>query len=640
MTTLVNTLGGTLGFGENYVDRNDDSYKAGVSLNAIFGATGLNFFGKNYDYVSINNNGNVTFSNDPLAGLYTYTPFGLEKGGYAIIAPFFADVDTRLSGGAIGPNQVTPTPGGTSRGSDIVWYDMDTTGYGKLTVTWDDVGYYSYHTDKLNAFQLQIIGTGNGNFDMVFRYEAVNWTTGDASGGSGGLGGTVARAGYSTGDGSAWYELAQSGVQNSMLNLETTLGNTGIAGYYKFSVRSGTAAAETIKGTSHDDLLAGAGGNDIIYGYAGNDSLIGNAGADRVVGGTGNDTYTVDQYDTVVEKVGEGKDTVMSAASYTLGNYVENLQLTGTANINGTGNALNNILSGNSGNNILNGKLGIDTVDYSLASAGLTVNLGLTSSQNLTPGGQGYDTLLSFENIIGSYYDDSLTGTNGANILDGNVGADTLKGRGGNDTYIVDNTGDLVTELAGQGTDLVKSSVTEALSANVEKLTLTGTAAANGTGNGLNNVLIGNAAANKLSGVGGADTLNGGGGNDTLLGGTGKDTLTGGAGKDYFVFNTALNATTNVDTIKDFSAVADTIRLENSIFTKLVATGALGAGNYRESLTGNAVDANDFILYETDTGKLYYDADGSGAGAKVQFATVYATGTTPADLSAADFVVI
>ena len=109
-------------------------------------------------------------------------------------------------------------------------------------MTWDDVGYYSYYTDKLNAFQLQLVGTGAGNFDVILRYEAINWTTGDASGGVSGLGGTVARAGYSTGDGASWYELAQSGIQNQMLALETAAGNTGVAGYYKFSVMSGTAA--------------------------------------------------------------------------------------------------------------------------------------------------------------------------------------------------------------------------------------------------------------------------------------------------------------------------------------------------------------------------------------------------------------
>jgi Ca2+-binding RTX toxin-like protein len=198
--------------------------------------------------------------------------------------------------------------------------------------------------------------------------------------------------------------------------------------------------------------------------------------------------------------------------------------------------------------------------------------------------------------------------------------------------------GDIVTELSAQGIDLVKSGITYTLTANVEKLTLTGTNAINGTGNGMNNVLQGNSVANKLVGLAGADTLNGGGGNDILVGGGGKDVLTGGLGNDVFVFNSAPNAGTNLDTIKDYSAAADTIRLENAVFTQLSATGALSAGNFKVGTA--AADANDYIIYTQSTGALYYDADANGAGAAVQIATVYASGTTPASLNAAEFVVI
>lgn len=117
MTNLINNLGGPAGFGENFVTRNDDSYTSGVGLAQVFGSDGLNFFGTNYTQISINNNGNVTLG---ASGLSTYTPFGLQTGGWAIIAPFFADVDTRFSGGTDGPGNVVPTPGGTSMGSDLV----------------------------------------------------------------------------------------------------------------------------------------------------------------------------------------------------------------------------------------------------------------------------------------------------------------------------------------------------------------------------------------------------------------------------------------------------------------------------------------------------------------------------------------
>jgi hypothetical protein len=106
-------------------------------------------------------------------------------------------------------------------------------------VTWDDVGYYKSHTDKSDAFQLQLVGKGNGNFDIVFRYQNISWTTGDASNGSGGLGGTPAREGYSAGDGTHYYELPGSGTQGSDLALATSTGNAGQAGVWTFPVMNG-----------------------------------------------------------------------------------------------------------------------------------------------------------------------------------------------------------------------------------------------------------------------------------------------------------------------------------------------------------------------------------------------------------------
>lgn len=639
MTSLINNLGGAIGFGENYLTRNDDSYQSNVSLTSIFGSPGLNFFGTNYSYISINNNGNVTLSNTGY-GLSAYTPFGLANGGYAIIAPFFADVDTRLSGGggSAAANQVTPTAGGTSRGSDLVWYDINTSGYGTLTVTWDDVGYYSYGTAKLNAFQLQIVGVDNkGNFDIIFRYESINWTTGNASGGSSGLGGTVARAGYSTGDGSSWYELAQSGFQDSMLALESTAGNTGVSGYYKFSVRSGSAAGETMNGTANDDLLAGAGGNDTLNGFAGNDYLTGNSGSDRMLGGLGNDTYTTDGLDTIVELANQGRDTVMSNVTYTLGANLEDLMLTGSSYINGTGNGLANCFTGNSGNNVLNGMAGNDTVDYSLTNYyGVTIDLSLSTAQYNSY--QGSDTLISIENVIGSIYGDRLTGTNGTNVIDGNLGADTMVGGNGSDTYYVDNVGDVVTETNATastgGTDSVYSSLASyTLASNVE-IGRIGITTASLTGNTLNNSLYGSSGKNTLNGAAGADLLAGGAGNDILTGGTGNDS---------FLFNTTPNATSNKDTITDFGAIStnnDRILLDGDIFTALggaaVTTNtALTASMFR--LGAAALDANDHIIYNRTTGALIYDSNGSAAGGAVQIALIGTT--THAVLGAGDFFI-
>jgi Ca2+-binding RTX toxin-like protein len=196
----------------------------------------------------------------------------------------------------------------------------------------------------------------------------------------------------------------------------------------------------------------------------------------------------------------------------------------------------------------------------------------------------------------------------------------------------------------------VQSSITFSLAntarvlGTVENLTLIGTAAINGTGNSLANVIIGNAAANVLDGGAGSDTLYGGAGNDTLTGGAandtlygglGNDTLTGGAGNDVFVFDTTPNTTTNRDTIdfRNTNGNDDAFRLDHTIFTAL-ATGALNPTSFRAGLV--ALDTDDYIVYNRSTGALYYDSDGSGLGGAVQFATL----SNRPQLTASEFVVI
>ncbi|WP_242049318.1 LamG-like jellyroll fold domain-containing protein [Aulosira sp. FACHB-615] len=215
-------------------------------------------------------------------------------------------------------------------------------------------------------------------------------------------------------------------------------------------------------GNSLNNTITGNAANNILNGGAGNDTLDGGAGDDTLIGGAGNDTYVVDSIaDVITENLNEGTDTVRASISYTLGANLENLTLTGTAAINGTGNSLNNSITGNSGNN----------------------------------------------------------------ILDGGAGNDTLTGGLGNDIYIVDSTGDVIKETSTLATeiDTVQTSITYTLGANLENLILTGNAAINGTGNSLNNTITGNAAINILNGGAGNDTLSGGAGGDTLTGGLGAD---------------------------------------------------------------------------------------------------------------------
>ncbi|MDH6263564.1 hypothetical protein M2427_007520 [Bradyrhizobium sp. BR13661] len=233
---LINGLGGPAGFGTNTLAAGDDNYSSAINITSVFGTAGVNFFGHNYTSLYINNNGNITFA-QPNS---TYTPSAISaQANNPIIAPFWADVDTRGGPG-------TPT-GGNDTGANKVFYNLDSVD-GVLTITWDDVGYYSQATNKLDAFQVQLISLGGGNFDIVYRYASINWTTGSASGGVNGLGGTPARAGYSAGDGNIahYFELPQSGNQAELLALPTTPGDTGIAGVDVYQVLNGQVGTPTV----------------------------------------------------------------------------------------------------------------------------------------------------------------------------------------------------------------------------------------------------------------------------------------------------------------------------------------------------------------------------------------------------------
>jgi len=259
---LINGLGGPAGFGPNILPANDDGSTAAIPITSVF-ANGLNFFGHTYTSLYINNNGNITF-NAP-SGIFT--PFQITGNtDNPIIAPFFADVDTRG-----GPGVST---GGNATGSDLVYWDVDTANH-RFIVTWDDVGYYSAHTNKLDAFQLVLTDEGNGDFDIEFIYQAINWTTGDASGGSNGLGGTVARAGFSAGDGNNFFELPQSGNQNAMLELPASSGSGG-TGVYVFQVRNGTVVQSTL----YDFVFTYNDNRDYYYG---------------TIADNGNSHYQIDQ---------------------------------------------------------------------------------------------------------------------------------------------------------------------------------------------------------------------------------------------------------------------------------------------------------------------------------------------------------
>ena len=451
----------------------------------------------------------------------------------------------------------------------------------------------------------------------------------------------------------------------------------------------------TLTGNASNNVITGNAGNDTINGGAGNDTLIGGAGDDwlehtddmgtpagndTLIGGLGNDTYVADILGaTLVEAANEGTDLVYTFLdNFTLAENIENLSHdygndpgdTSFKNFIGTGNSLDNIITSNGGNDILYGLAGNDTLNGGLGNDELYGGAGNDSVY----GGGGDDLLIAYL----EYEDSSLSDTGFMDALDIERlnSLDTLYGGAGNDLYVIDRFANTptITENINEGSDTILADLQNyTIVSNVENyindlsISIVGVSQAiTINGNELDNIIKtsaeswdttsamlntvsstfnarevfnGNAGNDTLISGLGNDTLNGDAGNDTLIGGAGNDTLTGGLGNDYFVFNSTPNATSNRDTITDFNVVADTIQLENSIFTSLVTTGTLDATMFRKGAGVNiARDANDYIIYNTRSGALYYDADGVGGSAAVQIALIGTS--THANLTVADLVVI
>ncbi|ESQ91527.1 hypothetical protein ABAC460_05960 [Asticcacaulis sp. AC460] len=347
-----------------------------------------------------------------------------------------------------------------------------------------------------------------------------------------------------------------------------------------------------------------------------NNALRGNAGVNILSGLAGNDTYYLDQLgDTLVEQAGGGTDTVVTAFSYTLLTNFENLTLTGSENLTGTGNLAANRLTGNDGNNLLDGGASNDTMAGGLGDDTFIVNSDGDLVTELD--GQGTDTVLSartytlgnsIENLVltgagantgtGNALNNTLTGNDAVNWLDGAAGNDTLVGGLGSDTYVVDAAGDVTTEAEGAGTDTVRSSVSWTLGANVEILLLTGTAANNGTGNELNNILTGNSGVNVLSGGLGNDTYNVQNTTDTVAEGVGE-------GTDAVLSNVTFTLGANVEnlTLIGNNHVNATGNAGNNVLIGNVGnnilTGGLGDDTYYIQ------NVNDFVVEQhwegTDT---------------------------------------
>ncbi|MEJ5864770.1 calcium-binding protein [Pseudomonas farsensis] len=360
---------------------------------------------------------------------------------------------------------------------------------------------------------------------------------------------------------------------------------------------TGNTADNEIIGNDADNVIQGLAGNDTLRGGLGNDTLDGGLGVDQMFGGEGNDTYTVDNVaDTVVELADQGTDTVkiaiaLAKGSYTLGANVENGTLINKVAFDLTGNALDNILTGNAAANVLNGGAGADTMNGGAGNDTYYVD----DTGDVIIDSAGVDTVISsisfdlqnstLENVVltGSTAINA-TGNALANLLDGsqNSAANQLAGGKGNDTYVV-GAGDTVVEGFNEGIDLVQANVSFTLGANVENLTLLGSSAIDGTGNGLKNIIIGNDGDNRLDGGAGVDTLRGGDGNDS-----------------YFVDLTAANALED-QVVELAGQGSDTLHVRGGtagLASKTIALGAnlenldvsATAAGVRLNLVGNALD--------------------------------------------------
>ncbi|MEQ1739927.1 MAG: calcium-binding protein [Methyloglobulus sp.] len=400
-------------------------------------------------------------------------------------------------------------------------------------------------------------------------------------------------------------------------------GNDTAYGYYGDDVIDGGAGNDTLYGgTGFDtgltsifeqsygndgnDYLVGGNGNDTLYGESGDDYLNGDvkntdgtfqfAGNDKLYGGVGNDKLEAGNGIDIL--YGEdGNDFLDSGAG---GDYL-------------SGGAGDDYLSGGAGNDTLNGGAGFDGLNGGLGDDILVDNAGKVS------GGAGIDTLQA---------DYSLLGYNGAGIHLGFNGETTIRERFSGTVVLSFDTIEKLSVTGTQFSDvLIGRASTDSLTGGAGNDTLNGAAG--------DDILNGDAGNDGVIGGAGIDYLDGGIGNDTLSGGLGNDYLTGGLGVDKFLFNAALGATNN-DTIGGYSVADDTIVLENAIFTQFANTGAIAANNFVKGAGAVALDAYDFLVYNTANGALSYDADGSGAGAAVQFATLVGV---PA-LTSADFLIV
>lgn len=288
------------------------------------------------------------------------------------------------------------------------------------------------------------------------------------------------------------------------------------------------------------------------------------------------------------------------------------------------GNGGDDFMVGGEGKDSYDGGIGYDQLSFDDAYNNTSAFKGIVLdavARNVTDPYGNAETFTSIESFRGTQFGDSMKGSSIGEEFIGLGGRDTIDGGGGFDVVRYDRDA-RYGGTAGVKVNLATGVATDGFGKQDKLISIEG--------------VLGTDVGDSLTGSSVANLLMAEGGNDTLAGGLGNDTLLGGAGKDTFLFNTALNASSNVDQVQDFSVADDTIRLENAFFTAISGTGTLTAAQFVKNSSGTAADASDRIIYETDTGKLFYDSNGNAAGGSIHFATI----GTNLSLTAADFFVV
>ncbi len=395
--TVQSGLGGAAGFGELQLERSDDGVLR-LDVSPVF-ETGLSYFGRNFAGTDlwVNTNGTLSFG----AALTGYPTAANANPLMDVIGIFWADLDTRLRGEGVESGQIH--------------VDVDPVA-DRVSLTWDNVGFYRRNTDSPARFQLQLYDRGGGDFDIVFRYDAIDLVQGSA-----------------VDDVGARVVLASTRLLNLVPNLpplgalqtlDTAAGNTGVEGLWVFQMRGGTmagaqiVAGEVLTGTGAADVLTGQGLDDLLSGGGGNDQLRGQAGRDTLDGGDGTDTLDG----------GTGDDFVYGGSSAV---DLRDLVFGGDGNDNIDGGRGNDDLNGGNGNDTVSGNFGSDTV---------VGNVG----NDVLGGGPGSDVMF---------------GNDGADYLNGGWGHDRVNGGAGADRFfhsgLVDHGSDWIQDYTAPAGDVL-----------------------------------------------------------------------------------------------------------------------------------------------------------------------------------------